>query len=76
MWKEIWESHGGRLLGVSAGIFFGILYLIVGFWDMLFFALLVFIGFAIGRQRDLKLGPLFPFQRIGMWMSERWRRLK
>ncbi|MBG9733773.1 DUF2273 domain-containing protein [Paenibacillus alvei] len=76
MWKEIWESHGGRLLGVAAGIFFGILYLIVGFWDMLFFALLVFIGYAVGRQRDMNLGPLFPIQRIGMWMSERWRRLK
>lgn len=76
MWKQIWESHGGRLLGVAAGIFFGILYLIVGFWDMLFFALLVFIGYAVGRQRDLHLGSLFPVQRIGMWMSERWRRLK
>ncbi|MBN3522322.1 DUF2273 domain-containing protein [Paenibacillus apiarius] len=76
MWKEIWESHGGRIIGIAAGIFFGMLYLIVGFWDMLFFALLVFIGYNVGRQKDLHLGPMFPWQRIGSWLSERWRRLK
>lgn len=76
MWEEIWESYGGRLLGVAAGVFFGMLYLFIGLWDMLFFALLLFIGYYVGKQRDLKLGPLFPWQKMGIWMFERWRRLK
>lgn len=76
MWKEIGESHGGRLLGVTVGTFFGILYLIVGLWDMLFFSLLIFIGYNVGKRWDLKLHSFFPWQRISVWISERWERLK
>lgn len=76
MLSRIWESHGGRIVGVAAGIFLGFLYLVVGFWDMLFFALLMYIGYTLGKQRDLKLGSLFPWRRIGEWVTDRWGKLR
>ncbi|OPA81343.1 hypothetical protein BVG16_03240 [Paenibacillus selenitireducens] len=76
MLKSIWESHGGRILGAGAGIGLGIIYFIVGFWDMLFFALLVFIGFTLGKQRDLNLGSIFPWARIWEWLTSRWSMFK
>lgn len=76
MWKELWESHSGRIIGIFAGIGLGFIYLFVGFWDMLFFALVVFVGYQFGKQRDLNSGPMIPWQRIGSWLSERWRWLK
>ncbi|KAA9007478.1 DUF2273 domain-containing protein [Paenibacillus spiritus] len=51
-WKEVWESHGGRIAGVAFGFILGLIYLISGFWDMLFFALVVFIGYTLGRRKD------------------------
>ncbi|UHA72880.1 DUF2273 domain-containing protein [Paenibacillus sp. 481] len=76
MWKEMWESHGGRFVGIAAGMFFGLLYLIVGLWDMFVFALLVIIGYQVGKRKDLHLSSLIPWQRVGFWLSERWRWLK
>ncbi|WP_411347401.1 DUF2273 domain-containing protein [Paenibacillus sp. WLX2291] len=73
IWKQIWETHGGRIVGVLAGIGCGVLYVTVGFWDMLFFALLVFIGYTVGRNRDLRLGPFIPWQRLSEWLGDRWR---
>ncbi|MCM3784109.1 DUF2273 domain-containing protein [Neobacillus mesonae] len=75
-WKEIWESHRGRILGIAGGIFFGIIYLIVGFWDMLFFALVVFIGYTLGRRSDEKFGSVIPWRSWLEYLSERWRPFK
>jgi len=53
MWEILWE-HKGKLLGVAAGFFFGILYLLVGFWDTLVFLVFISTGFTIGRKLDHK----------------------
>jgi uncharacterized membrane protein len=44
----------GKVLGVAAGLFFGLLYLIVGFWDTLVIIVLVATGYYIGRKFDQK----------------------
>lgn len=75
-WKEMWESHRGRLVGVVGGILFGYIYLIAGFWNMLFFALLVFIGYTFGKRKDLNQGPFVHWREIGQWLSSRWRPFK
>jgi len=75
-WKEVWESHGGRIAGVTFGIFLGLIYLISGFWDMLFFALVVFIGYTLGKRKDLAEAPLFQWQELSQWLSSRWRPFK
>ncbi|WP_128102627.1 MULTISPECIES: DUF2273 domain-containing protein [Paenibacillus] len=76
LWREIWDSHRGRILGIAFGIFFGFLYVWIGFWDMLFFALLVFIGYTLGRRSDSKLGSFIPWREWGQWLGDRWRMFK
>jgi len=75
-WRELLQTHGGRAAGVLAGVFFGIIYLIAGFWDMLFFALLVWIGYYIGRMKDERSGPAIPWDRLKEWWGDRWRRFR
>ncbi|MCC0562595.1 DUF2273 domain-containing protein [Brevibacillus borstelensis] len=53
IWELLWE-HKGKLLGVAAGLFFGIIYLLVGFWDTLVFVVFVATGYYIGRKLDHK----------------------
>lgn len=76
LWKEMWESHRGRIVGSLCGVLFGIIYLISGFWDMLFFALVVFIGYTFGKRKDLHQGSLIHFREAMQWLSERWRPFK
>ncbi|CAJ1002981.1 MULTISPECIES: DUF2273 domain-containing protein [Bacillales] len=53
LWELLWE-HKGKLLGVAAGLFFGIIYLFVGFWDTLVIVVFVGTGYYIGRKLDHK----------------------
>ncbi|AIQ69976.1 DUF2273 domain-containing protein [Paenibacillus graminis] len=75
-WKAIWESHGGRIAGVTFGVVLGLIYLISGFWDMLFFALVVFIGYTLGQRKDTAQPPLFQWQELVQRLSGRWRPFK
>lgn len=75
-WREIWESHRGRIFGVAAGLLLGMIYLIAGFWDMLFFALVVFIGYYFGKRKDTLQGPMVQWDEARRWLFERWRPFK
>lgn len=72
MWKELWEHHRGKLLGAAFGFFLGLLYLIVGFWDMLIFAFIVFIGYYMGKKLD-QGERLLQVDGLWRWLSERWK---
>lgn len=76
MWREVWTTYGGRIAGLITALFLGLLYLIVGFWDMLFVGLLLWAGYAIGKAKDERRGPLLPWQRMLGWLTERWRPFK
>ncbi|MCA0754513.1 DUF2273 domain-containing protein [Paenibacillus sp. N4] len=76
MWREFLAVYGKRAAGAAIGLFFGLLYLIVGFWDMLFVGLLIFIGYWIGMQKELNDGPVFPWQRLWYSLLERFRPFK
>jgi uncharacterized membrane protein len=76
MWREIWATYGGRIVGVVTGVVLGILYFIVGFWDMLFFALLLGIGYSIGKMKDEESGPIIPWHKLTDWLMQRWRPFK
>ncbi len=54
MWWEILSEHKGKIIGVAAGLFFGIIYLLVGFWDTLVFIIFVGTGFYLGKKLDHK----------------------
>ncbi|MCR8659292.1 DUF2273 domain-containing protein [Paenibacillus endoradicis] len=64
MWKDIWPVYWKRIIGASIGLFFGIIYLIVGFWDMLFVALLVGVGYWFGKEKEYASHPLAPLERL------------
>lgn len=53
IWELLWE-HKGKLMGILAGLFFGIIYLLVGFWDTLVFVVFIGTGYYIGRKLDHK----------------------
>jgi len=67
MWKELWNNYWKRIIGAGVGLFFGIIYLICGFWDMLFIALLVAAGYWYGKQSEYTSGSIIPWERI--WQS-------
>ncbi|WP_379128814.1 DUF2273 domain-containing protein [Paenibacillus sp. sgz500958] len=75
-WKDVWGSHGGRIAGVAFGILLGLIYLFSGFWDMLFFALVVFIGYTFGKRKDNAQAPLFQWEDWVQRLSGRWRPFK
>lgn len=72
-WSEIWGVYGGRLSWTAWGLFFGLLYLWVGFWHMLVVALLTLIGYWVGRRKDLNSAPLLPWREMRDRLLERWR---
>lgn len=67
MWREMWNQYWKRIVGAGIGLFFGIIYLIAGFWDMLFIALLVAAGYWYGKQKEYVSGSVIPWDRI--WQS-------
>ncbi|RJE89949.1 DUF2273 domain-containing protein [Paenibacillus sp. 1011MAR3C5] len=73
MWRDFWGIYWKRLIGAAVGLFFGIVYLAFGFWDMLFVALLVFVGYWFGKQKELSDGPAIPWQRLWYALLERFR---
>lgn len=52
--EECWNQHRGKMLGTLFGLLLGVLYLWVGFWRMLVVALLVMVGFYLGKKVDEK----------------------
>lgn len=75
-WKELWNSYRGRVLGVAAAVVMIVIYLIFGFWNMLFCALLLYIGYTAGKYKDLELGSLIPWKELREWLLGRWRPFK
>lgn len=71
-WLEmLWLNYRGRLIGTLAGLGFGIVYLIVGFWKTILFALIVGIGYFVGKEWD---GRKDLRQVLEDWFPDRWMR--
>ncbi|GGF87103.1 DUF2273 domain-containing protein [Paenibacillus abyssi] len=73
MWREFWITYAGRITGVATALLLGFIYLFSGFWDMLFFALLLWIGYFFGKQKDMSALPRISWHQITDWFSDRWR---
>ncbi|MFS0722755.1 DUF2273 domain-containing protein [Paenibacillus sp. 1P07SE] len=76
MWREYWLQYRGRIAGMAIAVFLGMIYLVAGFWDMLFVALLLWIGYYFGKQKDEAAPPMIPWGRITDWLTDRWRWFK
>lgn len=70
--KQLWEKYPATVIGTAAGFFLGIVYLIFGFWDMLIFAFIVFIGYYVGKKTDLLEGRE-QADSLWQWLTDKWR---
>lgn len=75
MWKDVWENHKGKTLGLFIGFLLAIVYLGFGFWDMLVFGFVILVGFYVGMKIDKK-EPVFDWGPLYRWMTERFRMFK
>lgn len=79
MWKALWKTlrgeYGGRTLGVLFGFFCGFLYLFAGFWDMLIFAFIVYVGYYVGSSIDRGLPPI-DWRPVLAWLTQQWKGFK
>jgi uncharacterized membrane protein len=75
MWRDLWAKHKGGLVGLAAGLFFGIIYLLSGFWDMLVVAFIMLVCWLIGKKYD-ENGTVLDIENWIGWLTERWRRFK
>ena len=76
LWRQIKESGLGRLIGLGAGLFFFFIYVFFGFWNMLFCALLLYIGYIVGKRKDLGEENLISIGTIRNWLERRYRPFK
>jgi uncharacterized membrane protein len=72
MWKELLREHPGKTVGIIGGLLCGIVYLFFGFWDMLIFAFISYLGYYIGKKIDQK-EAVFPAQDIWDYLTQKWR---
>ncbi len=49
---ELIDKHRGAVLGVVAGILIALLFSLFGFWKTIGIAILIVIGYFVGRQFD------------------------
>jgi len=52
MVNTLWKNHKGKIIGVLAGIVFGICVINFGFWRSLFLFVCVAVGLLIGSLLD------------------------
>ncbi|SEN22556.1 DUF2273 domain-containing protein [Lihuaxuella thermophila] len=72
LFESIWLQYGGRILGTLIGFVLGLIYLFAGFWKTLFFAILVGLGFFIGKQLDHKedFKQIIDLILLDKWMNK------
>lgn len=74
--REIWETYGGRIVGLSIGFILGILYLIVGLWDTIVVSVIICLGYYVGKKMDANQSIQLPFDRVLEWLLQKWRPYK
>lgn len=74
MWKEklkeYYENNKGKTIGLTIGLFFGILVLIIGFFRTVFIGLCALLGFYLGKKVDNNESILELIERI---LPNRWK---
>jgi uncharacterized membrane protein len=65
-------QNKGKLIGTAFGLLLGFVFICVGFWKMLFFALLIGLGFAVGQQvdRPVDMKELLDSILLDKWMRK------
>lgn len=48
----LWSNHRGKTIGIGIGFIFGLMVVVLGFFEALFISLCMFIGYFIGKRID------------------------
>jgi len=56
IFNEIWHNHRGKTVGAGAGLLFGILTAVLGFWEAFFVAFCIVLGYVVGKRADENSG--------------------
>lgn len=70
MLRQFYEQHPGKTVALILSLFFTIIYLFFGFWDMLFVALLLAVGYQLGTRYDTKTLQV-DFVKWLAWLNDR-----
>lgn len=46
------EKHRGKAIGILLGLLVALLWIIIGFWKMLFIVICILIGYFVGKRFD------------------------
>lgn len=70
--KHLFEQHPGKTIALAIGLFFSLIYLFFGFWDMLFVGLLLAIAYNVGSKFDAKTIRDDAIQWVS-WLNDRFK---
>lgn len=70
MLRNFFQEHPGKSIALVIAMFFAIIYLVFGFWDMLFVALIIWVGYQIGQRYDAKTLQV-DFVKWLAWLNDR-----
>lgn len=49
---EVIVEHKGKVIGISLGLLFGLLTVLIGFWKTFFVTICIIVGYVIGKKID------------------------
>ena len=52
IFREAWQHHRGKIVGIILGLIFGLLTVILGFWKALFIIFCLVAGYWLGKRTD------------------------
>lgn len=52
LFRDLAQNHRGKIIGGLLGLVFALLFLRFGFWATIFIAVLVAVGYFIGKRLD------------------------
>lgn len=75
LWKEIWDSHRGRITGIIGGIFLDFFM----YGSVLGYVVLCTLGvhrLYVRQTKRFEAGFVHSLEEWGQWLGDRWRPFK
>lgn len=63
-YREFFEHHRGKIVGVALGLAFGWFAIVYGFWKAVFVAICVAVGYYVGKRVDERVDFAHLWERL------------
>jgi len=63
-YREFFEHHRGKIIGVALGLAFGWFAIVYGFWKAVFVTVCVGIGYYVGKRVDERIDFAHVWDRL------------